>query len=105
MTGNCLKGSLALTDLDGLTGLDCAIAVTVANDLCAAALDELGEVGVVVLGAGQNDLAAERPLLVGLAGLKLLQGLLQVRENKVLRANQRYQLNDMELIAGDGGII
>ena len=100
-----VKRLLAFLDDDGDTALDSAVAVTVGNDFRAAALDELGEVGVVVLGTGKDDLAAERPAVVGLAGLELLGGLAQVGEDKALRADLADKLDDVELIAGDGGVI
>ena len=105
MTCNSLQRSFALLNGDGLAGLDCAVAVTVTHDLCAAALDELGEIGVVVLGACEHDLAAERPLLVGLAGLHFLCGLAQVGQNEILRANEGNKLDNMELVAGDGRVL
>jgi hypothetical protein len=79
--------------------------VTVADDFGAAAFDQLGELGVIVLGAGQNDLAAERALLIGLAGLEFLGRFLQHREDQFLRADQRAELDDLELIARDGRVV
>ena len=71
----------------------------------AAALHQLGEVGIVILGPGQDDLAAEVLLLVRFTGLHLFGGLTQIGENQVLRTCQRDQLNHMKLITGNGGIV
>ena len=105
MAGDRGQRLLAVLDLDGSTGLHSTVAVTVADDFGAAAFDQLGELGVVVLGAGQNDLAAERTLLVGLAGLELFGRFLEHREDQFLRADQRAELDDLELIARDGRVI
>ena len=105
MLCDSIEGILALLYNYRLTGLDCTVAVTVANDLCAAAFNKLGEVGVIVLASREHYLAAERPLCVGLTGLHFLRCLAQVGKDEILRAYQRYELDDMELIAGDGRII
>ena len=105
MAGNRGQRLLAVLDHDGSAGLHSTVAVTVTDDFGAAAFDQLGELGVIVLGAGQNDLAAERALLIGLAGLELLGSFLQHREDQFLRADQRAELDDLELIARDGRVI
>ena len=103
--GDAAQRALAFLQHDGHAALHSAVAEAVADHQGAAALDELGEVGVIVLGAGQNHLAAEVLLVVGLAGLHLLGSLPQVGQNQFLGADQAHQLDHMELIAGDGGVI
>lgn len=55
MLCDSIEGILAILYNYRLTGLDCAVAVTVAHDLCAAALNELGEIGVVVLASRERN--------------------------------------------------
>ena len=105
MLGDAAQRALALLEHDGNAALDGAVAEAVAHDERAAALDELGEVGVVVLRASQYDLAAEFLLQVGLAGLELLGRLAQIREDEVLRADEGDELDHMELIARDRGVV
>ena len=98
VAGNRGQRLLAVLDLDGHTRLHSTIAVTVADDFGAAAFDQLGELGIIILRAGQNDLAAERALLIGLAGLELLSRFLQHGEDQILRADLRAELDHMELV-------
>ena len=105
MLGDGQNGIHTLGQVDDLAALHGAVAVAVAHDAGAAALHQLGEIGIVVLGAGQDDLAAELLLQIGLAGLELLRGLPQIGQNQVLGTCQRHQLDHMELIAGDGGVV
>ena len=62
-------GRLAFTNLNLLSAGEAAEAVAVGNDHRAAALDKLGEFGVVNFRAGENDLRPERELRLRLAGL------------------------------------
>lgn len=103
--GNGAQGRFALPDLDGLAGLHGAVAVPVGHHQCAAALDQLGEVRVVVLAAGQQHLAAVGGLGVRLAGAQLLQRLPQLVDDEVLGTGQRHQIDHMELVPGDGGVV
>ena len=103
--GDGVDGIDALGQVDDLSRLHRAVAVTVADDAGAAALDELGEIGIVVLGAGQDHLAAELLLQVGLAGLHLLGSLTQVGQDQILGTRQGDQLDHVELIAGDGWVV
>ena len=105
MAGDGVQRLLALLDNDGLAAFHRAVAVAVADHQGAAALDELGEVRVVVLGTGQNHLAAVVGLGIRLAGLHLFGRLSQLVENQVLGADQGGQLDHLKLISGDGGVI
>jgi hypothetical protein len=79
--------------------------VAVGHDERAAVLDELREIRVVVLRAGEQHLAAVGGLQVGLAGLQLLERLAQVGQDQVFGAAEADQLDERELEARDGGLL
>ena len=78
------QGVLVVPEVDDLPPGGGAEAVAVGHHQRAAALDRLG---------------------VGLAGLQLLQRLPQVGEDQLLGAGEAHQVQHMELIAGDNGVI
>ncbi|CCX45500.1 unknown [Firmicutes bacterium CAG:103] len=99
-----VKRGLAVLDLDALTAREAAEAVAVGHDHGAAALEELRELGIVDLGAGDHDARAEGEFRLGLALFDLGKRLLQVREDQVVRADLAHELDDVELIAGNGRV-
>ena len=103
VAGDGTQRRLPFPDLDGQTGLHAAVAVAVRHHQGAAAFDKLGKVRVVVLAAGQQDLAAVLGSGVRLTGLQLLQRLAELVDDQVLGTGQGHQVDDMVLIAGDGG--
>ena len=72
--------------------------------MAPAALDELGEAGVVAFAAGEHYLAAEPGLWLRLARAQLLRRLAQVGQYQILGTHQRHELYHVELIAGDVGV-
>ena len=105
MSGNGPQGRLPLPDLDGLAGLHGTVAVAVSHHQRAAALDELGEVRVVVLAAGQQHLTAVLRSGVRLTGLQLLQCIPQLVDDEIFGTGRGHQIDDVELVAGDGGLV
>ena len=99
-----VERALAVADLDALAAREAAEAVAVGHDHRAAGLEELRELGIVDLGAGDHDARAERELRLGLALFDLGERLLQVREDQVVRADLAHELDDVELIAGNGRV-
>ena len=99
------QGVLVVPEVDDLPSGGGAKAVAVGHHQRAAALDELGQVGVVDLAAHDGNSGAEGGLGVGLAGLQLLQRLPQVGEDQLLGAGEAHQIQHVELIAGDNGVI
>ena len=61
--------------------------------------------GIVDLGTDDGNAGAEGILGVGLASLQLLQGLPQVGQDQSLGAGVGHQVQHMELIAGDDGVL
>ena len=90
---------LAGLDDDLLSAGYRAVTVAIRDDHGAAALNELSEAGVIVLGAREHDLAAEPGLWVRLTRTQLLSCLAQVRKYQILWTYQRHELYDVELIA------
>ena len=82
-----------------------AEAVAVGYDARTAHLDKLCKLRIVDLGAYEHDLCSVVGLLVRFAGLELLSRLAQLIDDEVLRAYERYELDDVELVAGDGRVI
>ena len=99
------EGVLVVLQLDDLAAGGGAEAVAVGDHQCAAALDELGQAGIVDLGADDGHSCAEGALLVGLAGLQLGQRLSQVGQDQGLGAAVGDQVQHMELIAGDHRVV
>ena len=99
-----VKRGLAVLDLDALTAREAAEAVAVGHDHGAAGLEELRKLGIVDLGAGDHDARAEGEFLLGLALFDLGERLLEVREDQVVRADLAHELDDVELIAGNGRV-
>ena len=105
MQTDLAQSVLVVLELDDLAAGSGAEAVAVGHDQSAAALDELGELRIVDLGADYRNAGTERRLLVGLALLQLLQGLTQVRQDESLRTGVGNEVDDVELIAGDDGVL
>ena len=99
------EGVLAVLNLDLLAAGQGAEAVAVGHDHGAAHLDELRELGIVDLGAGEHHAGAEGELRLGLALFELGERLLQIGEDQIVRADLAHELNHVELIAGDGRIV
>ena len=95
-----VEGALALGYLYPLAAREAAEAVAVGDDHGAAALDELREVGVVYLAAGEDNPGAVGELRLGLAVPYLLERLLEVGQDKIVRAGLAHELYHMELVAG-----
>ena len=104
MAADLLKSRLFIVELNDLAARSRAEAVTVGADKCAAAFDKLGEVGIVDFASDDCNSCAEPGLGIGLTGFELFEGLLQVGENKSLRAGERNEVQYMILIAGDDGV-
>ena len=99
------QGGLVVLELDDLAAGRGAEAVAVRDNQSAAALDELGEVVVVDLGADDGDSRTVGVDLVGFALSQLLQRLAQVGQNQALGTRVGDQVEHMELIAGDDGVV
>ena len=105
MQAQLAQGILVVLQFDDLAAGGGAEAVAVGHHQGAAALDELGQLGIVDLAAHDGDSGPEGGLLVGLAGLQFLQGLPQIGENQVLGTGIGHQVQHVELIPGDDGVI
>ena len=101
MTADLSEGVLFVVEDDLGTAGDGAEAEAVGADISALLLNELDQAGVVDLGADQNHAAAPGLFLVGLAGLELFQGLLQLVHDLVDGAQIGGKTQDVELITGD----
>ena len=88
MLCNRSERALPFFHLDRYAAFNCSVAETVAYNKCSAAFNELCEIRIVILRAGQHDLAAEVLLLIGLACLHLFSRLTQIRKNKILGAGK-----------------
>ena len=103
--GDGLQNVLALLERDLLAAGHRAEAVAVGHDHAAGHLEHFRELGVIDLAAGDEDARAVPRLRVGLALAQLLQRLAQVRQDEVLRARLCAQLDDVELIPRDDGVV
>ena len=99
MAAKLSEDGLFIVELNDLAARSRAEAVTVAG-----ALDKLGKIRIVDLGADDRNSCTEPGLGIGLAGLELFESLLQVRENESLRAGEGNEVQYMILIAGDNGV-
>ena len=99
------KDIVRVVELDDFTARRAAEAETVGNDHRAGVFDHAGHVEVVDLGADEGHTAAIPRLGVDFSLLDLCQRFLQVREDLALRAAVSNQVEDMELITGDGRIL
>ena len=99
-----VESGLARLNDDLLPAGEAAEAVPVGHHHGAAALDQLGKLRVVHLGAHQGHSGPEGEFRLRLTGLQLLQGLLQIGQDQVMGADLAHQLDHMELIAGDGRV-
>lgn len=93
---------LGIGEDDLLSAGEGAVAVAVGDHQCAAALDELNELGIVDLRADNDNADAVVLLGVGLAAFYLLKRLVQVGEDESLGAGVADQNQNGVLIAGDG---
>ncbi len=105
MAADLRQRGLVVLELDDLAAGRGAEAVTVGHDQRADVLNELGELGIVDLGADDGDAGAEGGLGVGLAGLELLQRLLQVGEDQLGGTHIAHQTDHVELVAGDDRVL
>ena len=81
-----VEGALALGNLYALAAREAAEAVPVGHDHGAAALDELGEIRVVYLAAGEDYPRAVGELRLRLALPYLLERLPEIGQDKIVRA-------------------
>ena len=100
-----VEGALAVQNLDLLAAGEAAEAVAVGHHHGAAALDELGELGIVHLAAHQQHTGAEGEAGLRLSRLQLLQGLLEIGQDELVGADLADQLDHMELVAGNIGVV
>ena len=93
---------LGIGELYLLSAGEGAVAVAVGDHQCAAALDELDELGIVDLRADNDNADTVVLLGVGLAAFYLLKRLAQIWEDESLGAGVADQNQNGVLIAGDG---
>ena len=92
---------LIFPDNDILTPRNGTVAVAVRHDERPALFDQLHEIGIVLLGARQDDLALVSRLFIRFAGLKILGDLTELVDDQVLRTYLRDELNDGKFRTGD----
>ena len=105
MSGDRCQRIFALLDIDVLSGLERAVAVSVGYYESSAAFDQLDEVRIVVLGTGEQDLDLVVRLVVRLSCLELFECLSELVDDQVLRADHRYKVDDAELVTCDGRVV
>ena len=86
------RGQTLVSHLYLLSSVQRTIAVLVGDHQRAAALDELGEIGIVIFRTGENYLNAVVGLCIGFAGLEILERFTQIREDQILRADHRDEI-------------
>ena len=99
------KDVVLIVELDDLAARRGAEAETVGNDERAGLLDHAGHVQIVDLGADDGDAGTIPRFRIDLALLDLLQGLLQIGKDLRLRAAVSHEVQDVELITGDGRVL
>ena len=104
MTADLSESVFLVVELDDLAAGGGTEAVTVGNHQSAAVLNELGEAGVVHLGADYSHAGAEGADGIGLSLLQLCQSLAELGENEVLGAGVGDQVEHVELVTGDDGV-
>ena len=100
-----VERGLAGQNLDLFAAGEATEAVAVGDDHSAAGFDELGEFGIIHLGADEDYAGAERELLFRFAGLQLFQSFLKVGLDEVVRAYLTDEVDDVKLVAGDVRIL
>ena len=90
---------LVVRQRDRVAARERTVAEAVGTDIGAGLLDELNEVNIIDLGADDDHTRAVRIFLVRTAGLELLERLLELVDEQILRRDIGRECDDVELIA------